>query len=755
MKHFYHTKFLLGLFCLLGFQSSFAQSEWLWQDISALDFWQKPMIQVKEARALQLLKSDMAAYLAQAPEEFTSAAQTPLVLSLPRPEGGFSQFRIVYSPVMHPDLAKAYPNIHTFVGQGVDDRGATLRCDITQKGFHASVLTAKGAYYIDPISLKEGETQYISYYRAQLIPHTKGHICLNGDEENEIENTELNGLNRELIANTETGTLTPNVDFGTDLRTYRLALACTGEYAAYHGGTKAGALAGMITSINRVNQVYETDLSVRLIIIPNDTLLIYLSSGTDPYTNSSGSAMLTQNVNTVNSIIGSPNYDIGHVFSTGGGGIAGLGVVCSSDKARGVTGSPAPIGDAFDIDYVAHEVGHQFGANHTFNSTTGACSGNRVANAAYEPGSGTTIMAYAGICSSNNITSNSDAYFHAKSLSEIWTKLGNSTGACAVTTPIQNNVPTLTFKYNGVINVPYRTFFKLTADGADVDNDTISYVWEQYDLGNAGNWNAQVGNAPCFRSVMTGADPTRLYPRQNCVLNDLTQAGEVKPRYARTMKFRCTVRDNRAGGGAVTYNDDLVTLNVVNTVDSFNITYPVVQAVAFPALDTLTIKWNVAQTTAAPINVPLVNILLSTNNGLTFPTVLAANVPNDGAETIILPNTPTTNARVMVEAVDNIFYDVNTKKFTITQPISINAMLADELVTIAPNPSEGIVHLQLSGIKAGTCTATVYDMMGRMVQNVSFEGEMLTLNLENQTAGVYSILVTTPSGKALKKVVLN
>ncbi len=342
----------------------------------------------KKYRTLGIDKSSMQEMLVKAPDETPSVKQTSTVIfEMPMPDGTSASFRIYKVPVMSPELAAKFPEIKTYAGQGIDDPSATIRLDLTPLGFHAMVLSPGKQVFIDPYSSQTTD-EYICYYKSDL-QRTTGFVC---------EAEETSSL-MDIIPPAGAVQKTS----GAQLRTYRLALACTGEYAATKGGTVPGALAGMTTTMNRVNGVYETEVAIRMIMVANNNLLIYTNSSTDPYTNGNGSTMLSQNVSTCNSVIGSANYDIGHVFSTGGGGIAGLGVVCGSSKANGVTGSANPVGDPFDIDYVAHEMGHQFGGNHTFNSVTSSCNGNRAASAAYEPGSGITIMAYAGICGSDDL----------------------------------------------------------------------------------------------------------------------------------------------------------------------------------------------------------------------------------------------------------------------------------------------------------------------------------------------------------------
>ncbi|HHZ81684.1 MAG TPA: hypothetical protein EYN64_03025, partial [Flavobacteriales bacterium] len=346
---------------------------------------------------------------------------------------------------------------------------------------------------------------------------------------------------------------------GTILRTYRLALACTGEYAAYHGGTDVGVMSAMNTSMARVNGVFERDVCIRMVLVPNNNNLIFFNSGSDPYSNGNGSAMLAQNQTTCDDVIGYNNYDIGHVFSTGGGGVAYLQAPCGGNKAGGVTGQTAPVNDPFDIDYVSHEMGHQWGANHTQNNSC-----NRSSGAAFEPGSASTIMGYAGICSPN-LQPNSDDHFHNHSINEMISFTVNGGGnSCSIPFDTNNNIPTVV-AHGGGSTIPANTPFELIATGNDSDGDPITYNWEEYDLGpsTAGgdnNLTNPSGNQPIFRSWSSTTSATRVFPRITDLVNGTTTIGEHMPTYSRGLQFKCSVRDNRAGGGAFT--DDLISISV-------------------------------------------------------------------------------------------------------------------------------------------------------------------------------------------------
>ena len=575
------------------------------------------------------------------------------------PDGGFERFSVVESPIMEPELAAKFPELKTYLGTGIDDPTASLRFSVTPKGFHAQILSADGAMYIDPY--QDGDhLHHISYARRDYMSASKEPFTCHF---NDIQQPEPLFNKSDVL---------PLISSGTQRRTYRTVIAATGEYTVFHGGTKLAAMNAIVVALNRVNGIYERDVAVRMILVANNDLVVYTDGATDPYTNNDGFAMLSQNQTNLDTVIGSAKYDIGHVFSTGGGGIAQLWGPCdNSAKAQGVTGLGSPIGDPFYIDYVAHEMGHQFGANHTFNGTAGACAGgNRNASTAYEPGSGTTIMAYAGICAPQDLQPNSDADFHGISIEEIVDfTTGNVPGfngdVCAVKTATGNTPPTADAGPNGVpaLTVPRNTPFSLTGTASDANGDTLTYDWEEFDLGPAGAPDSPSGNAPLFRSFLPSTSRTRMFPRLTDLLNNTQTLGELLPSYTRNLTFRLTVRDNRAGGGGV--NQDTIALAVSGSAGPFQVTAPNT-AVTWIGNSLQTVTWNVASTNVAPVSCTNVNILLSTDGGNTFPTTVVAATPNDGSQAVTVPNIATTQARLKVACANNIFFDISNINFTIT-----------------------------------------------------------------------------------------
>ncbi|TAH30591.1 MAG: T9SS C-terminal target domain-containing protein [Cytophagales bacterium] len=641
-------------------------------------------------QTIQVDFTSLKQYLNTAPKGLASDAPTSsFVFDLPMPDGTSQRFKIVESPLLSADFAAARPDIKTFSGYGIDDKTATLVMDYTSQGFHAMVLSAvNGTIFIDPYSF--GETSYyVVYYKKdyklsqEKINQTKSCGYKETDKDHQHDKKD-----KKNDAPREKDGANGNISFrpsGSQLRTYRLVVAATGEYTQVRGGTVASAQNAIVTSINRVRGVYEKEVACSFTLV-NNAAVVYTNGATDPYTNDDGGDMLEENGDVLGrsgggGLIGFNNYDIGHVFSTGGGGVAYRGSLCTNTKYGGVTGLSNPIGDAFDIDFVAHEIGHQFGGNHTFNSSTsGNCTnGTRSGGSAYEPGSGSTIMAYAGICSPSNLQNNTDnnpAYFHTKNYDEILDVI--EARNCIVPTGVVNNIPTINLNRISGLNIPPSGFkipastpFFLGADATDADaGDVLTYCWEQFDLGVASDPTpagtlTTAFTGPIFRSFVPTTNPIRAFPRLVDLVNNTTRIGESLPATSRNMTFRVTVRDNKPISG-VRYGAYLI--EVVNTGQAFAVTAPNT-SVNWQGCSTQTVTWNVAGTTANTINCANVKILLSTDGGFTYPTTLLASTPNDGSADITVPNINTSQARIRVEAVGNFFFDISNTNFTIQSVI--------------------------------------------------------------------------------------
>lgn len=654
------------------------------------------------------------------------------IIVLPMPDGTKAKFKIWKSSVMAPGLASQFPQIVTFTGQGVDDKYATIKLDFTELGFHAQIKSVvAGDTYIDPYA-KQDINNYIIYKKSDLIDKNP-RSCGVKDE----DDSALGKKNAQK-------TVSPSV--GTQIRVFRLAVACTGEYAVAATGsatpTVAQTLSAIVTSVNRVNGVYEQEVASRLVLVDNEVNVVFTNAATDPFNgNNSAGTLINESQTQIDLLIGNANYDIGHTFSTGGGGLAGLGVICNAtNKGRGITGSPNPVGDPYDIDYVAHEVGHQFGGPHTFNATTGSCGGgNRSAANAVEPGSGITIMAYAGICgSTNNLAANSIPTFHTKSFQSITAKVQSTT--CQVTIPSNNFPPSV--NAGGDYTIPKSTPFRLEGSATDIDNNPLTYSWEQNDVGPASDWNAPTGNAAIFRSYVPVTVPYRYFPKLTDVISGTVSKGEVRPAYARTMEFRLTVRDNNAGCAGVTNDDAIITVD--GNSGPFNVTAPTT-AVNWAGNSTQTITWDVANTTAFPVNCATVNIFLSTDGGLTYPTLILGSTANDGSETVTIPNVTTTQARIMVAAETNVFYNINPINFTITQTLGVNETAANkDVFVVYPNPSKGLLNIKFVNSNE-VYDITVYDVSGKLVftqaNNKLNHDKVGTFDLSQLVKGDYLIKV--------------
>ena len=683
-------------------------------------------------------------WVKKAPE--LSERPSDLVITLPDSNGQLSNYWVYNNAAMEPELAENVSNLRSLKAVDIKNTGNSVSISISDIfGLHAMGMKTDGSvFYID--NYTNDLNNVIVYQRSSLeLPRNNFTCLVPGDSFDAIE-----------VSSVPIQTLS----LDNKRRTYRLALACTIEYAAYHvTNAPAGApnttvdqkknivLAAMNVTLTRLNQIFERELNVHLNLVTTNKDIIFITS--DNFTNNDASSLIDESQTVIDNVIGTANYDMGHTFSTGRGGLASLGSVCSSwSKASGITGSPSPVGDPYDVDYVAHEMGHQFGANHTFNNS---CQFNRNNSTAVETGSGSTIMSYAGICPSN-VQRNVDAYYHYISIREMQTFISSST--CAQQTTVTNSSPVV----NALIakTIPYGTPFILSTTASDVDNDPLTYTFEQINTQISTQPPVETATTgPAFRSVAPSTNNFRSFPNMATVLNGTTNSNGIVSNewerlatVARSYSFVATVRDNNATGARVVYTQP-VTITVANT-GPFVITSPnnnpsTTEPVWFMG-SSKTITWNVAGTTANNINTANVNILVSTDNGLSYST-LAANVPNNGTATVTVPTnlTSTYEARIKIEAVGNVFYTVS-KKFTLWDPnLSTEEVTLDNL-KIYPNPTISILNIDFSTTDIEKVKFDIFDLNGRLIKTVSQENSNQVnqqINVESLQTGTYILVINT------------
>lgn len=662
MNHrFWTSTALAGVICVFA-QSASAQ---IWEDISQTNFEKtqtasEASASMSWARTLKTNMSDLEFVLNQAPHERLGASNT--TIDLPLPDGGVATFALTYSPIVAEGSMGERSDIQTFHVVDVTNSANVGRLDMTFRGFHGMFIHNGERVFIDPAASTDS---YYSYYDSDYVVKegrdasdrikcdTEGH---SDDDHFTSSRRKSSGINT-----------AQKTSFGTDLRRYRIAVAATGEYTQYFGGTKEDGLAGIVTAINRLNVIFESEMAVRLELVANNESVIFTDPVTDPFTHSDRSTLLGEVGSVLDTEIGDANYDVGHVFGVFGGGIARLGAVCSSGKARGVSGTSRPDRSSF-ITLFAHEVGHQFNAPHSFNGSTSNCKDNRSGSSAVEPHSGSTIMSYAGICGSENLRGGKDTFFHNSSLTFMndFVENSNRGGRCAVLTPLSNTAPIVEAGEDGAI--PALTPFTLTGQASDADGDDLTHIWEQLDIGPANDGPGDFvddGQRPLFRSFQPSPTPSRTFPQLAQVLSGDILMGEVLPTEDRDLTFRMTARD---GKGGVT--DDERILRVSAAAGPFIVETPT--ELSLPGAMPYTVTWDVANTTADPINCAAVSLSLSTDGGNSFSYPLIENTENDGSATVEIPNVATSSARLKASCATQPFFAVNDANFEITFSIIVN-----------------------------------------------------------------------------------
>lgn len=687
--------------------------------------------------------------LGNAPERFSG--QAGKIISIPNANGKMEKFQVWEASNFAPELQAKFPEIRSYIGIGIDDPLAYLRFSLSPQGIQTMTLRAGESEFIEP---------YTTDHSRYIVFNSKKHRT-QGNLAWECSTPDADALSNEVMDLVNGNTDKSSVGV---FKTFRLAHSVTGEYSQYFGGTVAGAMAGVNATLTRVNGIFEKDFALNLILVANNDAVIYTNPSTDPYTNPSNIEQTqAQLQSTLDSVIGSANYDIGHIFHRqGGGGNAGcIGCVCNnSNKGMGYTspGDGIPSGDNFDVDYVAHEMGHQLGGNHTFSSLWYEGTGAQV-----EPGSGSTIMSYAGL--GYNVQLHSDDYFSYKSVEQIQVNLQNK--PCANNTTITGNT-TPTVNAGSNYDIPKGTAFKLTGEASDPDGDALMYTWEEADpmLPSQIELESRVGflkaQGPNFRSLPPNQNIYRYFPKFDYVLTTPVYETETYWRarweavttVTRTFNFKFIARDNNPAGPQTAIGAMKV---YVRDAGPFKITQPAEGATYDLHGGHLEVKWDVAGTDQAPINTQNVRILFSTDNGATF-TVVNESTPNDGIENIALPigTVAGSNARVMVEAVDNIYYAVS-RKFNLSGNMGISDINNLSEITIYPNPTNGQFNVKAENIAIGNVKTTIYDTAGRIVYNQnqnhlggSYE-QSYNLRLP---VGVYVVVIQTVDGKKTDKLII-
>ncbi|APY08248.1 hypothetical protein BWZ20_08020 [Winogradskyella sp. J14-2] len=650
--------------------------------IAQQNYWQKTIkanleeneesntINSKLGKIFQLNIEEFKAQLVKVPLRSYSN-ETKTRVYLPNIKGDLEEFMVVEAPVLSEALSVMYPNIKTYLGFSSRRPGVRARFSVTPQGLQAMITYPNESMnLIVPVS-KGDTSSYIVYSRDARRQNIKDFNCLTEDEfftakANEVYNKDANDQ---------------------ILRTFRIAISTTGEYTNFwddgnagNGNAQEDALAQVVATLNRSNEVFEVDMAVTFTLV-SGTEIIYPNAASDPYTG----AFNSQLQSTLTTNIGEANYDIGHLFNFGGNnGNAGcIGCVCvDGQKGSGFSshsfldndGGPY-MNDFFDIDYVPHEIGHQMGANHTWSFSSEGTGVNA------EPGSGTTIMGYAGITGGNDIQDHSDAYFHYYSILQILNNLNTRT--CWVGSAISNNPPNADAGLD--YTIPNGTAFVLKGNATDADSgDVLTYTWEQIDNGitTTNNFGPNKTSGAVWRSRPPSISPDRYMPIiERVIAGQLTETNPVETvdnsswetvsNVGRILNFALTVRDRSEGNGiGLTPQSDYDTMTV--TVDGSSGPFTVTSQTTNETWDvgsTQTVTWNVAGTDTGNVNTPTVNILLSTDGGFTFPFVMASNVPNDGSHDVTVPATggDSSALRVKVEGNNNIFYAINATNFTLQE----------------------------------------------------------------------------------------
>lgn len=723
------------------------------------DYWrvnsQHPPGVFSKGNLVQTMELDKTAFTEVIQKEpLTMDKDQTMILYFPNEEDRLEAFQLRQVPLFSSALAQKYPNIKAYHGNSVERKGVRIRITHTPMGINGTMRTPTGMVFLQPKKGAEGVHMY--YQRSDALYKDYGHPFCTTSNHQKVHEEERNAVSQKNQVNTGT------------LKTYRFAVAGTAEYTEFwgddddsNGSNQEDALAAVANTVNRMNEILEVDLGVRLELVTAASLL-YTSTTTDPFSGSFNSEI--QEVLT--SEVGEANYDIGHLFHRGqaNGDAGSVGNVCqngqkgsafSSHPFTATNGSGGDfLTDYFDIDYVIHEVGHQFGAFHTFSHSTESFGFNS------EPGSGSTIMSYAGIVSGQNMQRHSDPYFHYHNIKNITTYL--ATKACQNSLPTSNQIPLVSAGED--YTIPKGTAYTLTAVATDTDG--LTYCWEQLDSGRvrAGDFGPNLLSGSTNRSLLPMASSSRTIPRMSSVLAGfLTEenptigsAWETVSSVERTLRWGITVRDRDQAtpNGVGFVAQDEMNIRVEGDAGPFVVNSQNQTSLQWRSGANEHIQWEVANTNQAPINTTTVSIYLSLDGGASFPILLAGGVPNNGSAYIVVPgNISATQARIKIQADNNIYFAVNSTPFSIVErPFALPFTIAEKVVC---GVSSVTYDFRLARYEAGNENVTLSVANLPSGLNASFsastlnangESASLTLTTDGSSTGTYSFTLVGTSG---------
>ncbi|MEM9886095.1 MAG: reprolysin-like metallopeptidase [Bacteroidota bacterium] len=726
-------KFVLVILITLILQLNSIQAQQYWTLTENTAISSK---QLNDLKVYQIFQLDEERLKTQMNEAFsdTKKPSTKNIFSFPVQKNRSIDFELHPSIILEEGLAEKYPQVKTYKAIGVQDKRYKAHFDWTNSGLHGYIYTTESEFWIDPIADKQG--LYVVY---------------------DTKNTEVNAshpcgtIAEELLLNLPKNSKTA---IGEELRVLRAAFATTGEFAQQRvsGADANNPMEAVISMVNRLNLVLERDLSLSLILVENNDKIAFTDPETDPYSNEAFD-MLRENIDILNDSIGFDNYDIGHVLTAeadgGVGGVAFLASICGDAKASGVSSFFSNESNFFGT--LVHEVGHQLGGSHTWNRCGEDSRDQRSRNSAVEPGSGSTILSYAGLCGSDNVSSGFN-FFHGFSIAQMNATIENR--ACFTTDLTGNTIPEVTIPYESGLAIPQRTPFELTAIGRDADGDALTYSWEQMDIGPSTPPEEPSGSAPSFKANAPLSSPTREFPKLRNLLFGVPSSGEVLPDYARRLTFSVVARDNNINSGGVA--EDEFFIQVAPNADSFVVAFPN-DGERIAKNQLAEIRWNVGGTNRSPVNCQAVDIMVAYNFGnLGFTDTLAKAVPNTGSAMVMMPDRLESRVRLKIKASDNVFFDISDGTFSLVEEVvNTENPLVENKIEVHPNPSTGWLYISSSQRANTALDFSFWNMQGQKLLERNDERTLQqSFDLSHLPKGVYFLRIANKEDIVLKKVIL-